>query len=250
LDPATGAALREEICSCPLAGQSEPVSSAHSIDGLLNDIPGTDGEDVFIRQMKFFAEDGRSRPHLYSTAGYLDSSWFNRTFWKIGRAQTSGLMVLGDDVAYGVEVYASRSRETVFKPGSNPYRLMCLPLRGETEGRGKANAKTKPLDRKKRKGGVKPIWQQHVGIRVGAMVRAGDTILVAGSPDVVDPDDPHGAWEGRMGGILAAFAAANGEKLAERRLPAPPVWDGMAVAYGRVYVSLLDGSVICLKAAN
>ncbi len=77
------------------------------------------------------------------------------------------------------------------------------------------------------------------------MVRAGDTIFVAGSPDVVDPNDPHGAWEGRKGGVLAAFATGDGKKLAEYKLPAPPVWDGMAAAQGKLMVSLENGQVIC-----
>ena len=93
----------------------------------------------------------------------------------------------------------------------------------------------------------RPVWQQRVNIRVTAMVRAGDTILVAGSSDVCDPADPHGAWEGGKGGRLAAFAAADGKKLCELELPVPPVWDGMAAAGGRLLVALADGNVMCLQ---
>ena len=79
------------------------------------------------------------------------------------------------------------------------------------------------------------------------MVRAADIIFVAGSPDMVDPKDPHGAWEGRKGGILAAFAASDGAQLAEYKLSAPPVWDGMAAANGRLYISAVGGDIICMK---
>ena len=72
------------------------------------------------------------------------------------------------------------------------------------------------------------------------------SIFVAGSPDVVDPEDPHGAWEGRKGGILAAFAVGDGRKLAEYKLPAPPVWDGMAAAGNRLFISTMDGYVVCM----
>jgi hypothetical protein len=78
------------------------------------------------------------------------------------------------------------------------------------------------------------------------MVRAADKLLVAGSPDVVDPEDPHGAWEGRKGGVLAVFDAADGRKLSEIKLDAPPVWDGMAATEGHVLVSAMDGRVVCL----
>ena len=91
------------------------------------------------------------------------------------------------------------------------------------------------------------MWDKSAGIRVTAMVRAADTLFVAGSPDVVDSDDPHGAWEGRNGGVLAAFATVDGELLAEFQLPAPPVWDGMAAAGGCLYLGLSNGSVVCFR---
>jgi len=93
-----------------------------------------------------------------------------------------------------------------------------------------------------------PIWQTNVSVRPAGIVRAGNTIFIAGSPDVVDPKDPHGAWEGRKGGVLLAFSAADGRKLSEYKLPAPPVWDGLAAAGGRLYIGLMDGSVVCWKA--
>ena len=82
------------------------------------------------------------------------------------------------------------------------------------------------------------------------MVRAGEVIFVAGSPDIVDPQDPHGAWEGRQGGMLAALSAADGKTLAKIKLPSPPVWDGMAAASGKLYVGLEEGTVACLSAAG
>ncbi len=243
LDPATGKAARQRriYSPDPNTGKMTPETHGHSMEGLLNDIPATDGANVFIRQMNVSSPDARGGQHLYTTGGYLDPTWFNRTFWKVGRAQTSGLMVLGKDVAYGVEIYPSRSRETVFKPGVKGYRLACYPLKARPgEARGK-----QPKARR-RQSGPKALWQQRVGIRITAMVRAGGTLFVAGSPDVVDPEDPHGAWEGRKGGVLAAFDAGDGKKLAEYKLPSPPVWDGMAAAGGRLYLSTKDGTVLCL----
>jgi len=93
-----------------------------------------------------------------------------------------------------------------------------------------------------------PAWQRHVPIRVTALVRAGDRLFAAGSPDKVDPADPHGAWEGRQGGVLAALAADDGRLLSEFRLPAPPVWDGLAAANGGLYLTTMDGKVLCFGA--
>ncbi|HUV63930.1 MAG TPA: PQQ-binding-like beta-propeller repeat protein, partial [Sedimentisphaerales bacterium] len=161
------------------------------------------------------------------------------TLWQVGRAQTSGLMVLGSEVAYGMEVFDSRSRETVFTPGANEYRLQCISLKAPPKREADAQAK-------KRQQGQKPVWEQRPGIRVTAMIRAAGMIFAAGSPDIVDPKDPHAAWEGRKGGILAAFAAGDGKKLAQYKLPAPPVWDGMASAGGRLYISTSDGRIVCM----
>lgn len=78
-------------------------------------------------------------------------------------------------------------------------------------------------------------------------LRTADKLFVAGSPDVVDRKDPHGAWEGRKGGVLVVFNAADGEKLSEYKLDAPPVWDGMAATDGRLFISTMDGKVVCLS---
>ncbi len=66
------------------------------------------------------------------------------------------------------------------------------------------------------------------GKGVAAMVLAADKVFVAGSQ-----------------GGLKVLAAEDGKLLAEHDLP-PPVWDGMAPAAGRLFVSTLDGRLICL----
>jgi hypothetical protein len=41
--------------------------------------------------------------------------------------------------------------------------------------------------------------------------------------------------------------STDGKKLAAIPLPAAPAYDGIAVANGRVYVTLTDTTVICLE---
>ncbi len=238
LDPATGKVVHQEtFCHRdPKTGKQPPTTSAGNLPGLLNDVPAGDGSGVFIRQMKVRDTGGKRGLRVYMTGGYLDDSWFNRTYWKARQAQTSGVMVLGEGVAYGVEVFKSRSRETVFQPGTKPYRLRCLPLEMSEQ---------RKQDRRKRRQGPKARWERRLDIRVTALVRTGETLFAAGSPDVVDPDDPHAAWEGRKGGVLAAFATADGKELARYDLPAPPVWDGLAAAGGRLYVATAGGKIVC-----
>ncbi|MHC4496628.1 MAG: hypothetical protein ACYSYM_12495, partial [Planctomycetota bacterium] len=54
------------------------------------------------------------------------------------------------------------------------------------------------------------------------------------------------AFEGRRGGLLQVVSATDGGKLAELSLESAPVWDGMAAAYGQVYLSLKNGKIMCL----
>ena len=79
------------------------------------------------------------------------------------------------------------------------------------------------------------------------MVLAGDVLFVAGTPVAFPADDLAGAYEGRMGGVLWVGSATTGEKLADYRLDAPPAWDSLAVANGRLYLSLKGGRVTCMS---
>ncbi len=53
------------------------------------------------------------------------------------------------------------------------------------------------------------------------------------------------AWKGKHGGLLWVVSAENGKKLAEYKIDSIPVSDGMAVAQRKVFISLIDGSVVC-----
>ncbi len=55
------------------------------------------------------------------------------------------------------------------------------------------------------------------------------------------------ALKGEIGGRLMAVDASSGETITELTLPAPPAWDAMAAAYGRLYLATMDGKVICLE---
>jgi hypothetical protein len=67
-------------------------------------------------------------------------------------------------------------------------------------------------------------------------------------PNSIDTKEPLAALDGRVGGVLWAVSAHDGKKLAESRLDAPPVFDGLIAAGGRLYLSLTDSRVICLGA--
>jgi hypothetical protein len=55
------------------------------------------------------------------------------------------------------------------------------------------------------------------------------------------------ALQGELGSSLWIVSSINGEKLAEYSLNSMPVWDGMAAAYNKLYLSMIDGKVIALE---
>ena len=90
---------------------------------------------------------------------------------------------------------------------------------------------------------------------------AGDTLFAAGPPDVLDETMPNirsgdpevrkaaeeqeAALAGRRGGILMAVSKTDGETKYRCDLDAPPVFDGLIAANGRLYMALQDGTVQC-----
>jgi hypothetical protein len=79
------------------------------------------------------------------------------------------------------------------------------------------------------------------------MVRTANVLFTAGPPDLCDPADPAAALEGRQGASLMAFSPEDGKKLFECKLDAPPVFDGLSAAGGRLYLSASDGRIICFS---
>jgi outer membrane protein assembly factor BamB len=87
-------------------------------------------------------------------------------------------------------------------------------------------------------------WSRTIPFLVRAMVLAGDTLFVAGPSDVGDlfTSEPKAAVS------LWAVSPADGTTLAEYRLKAAPVHDSLAASGGRLFLTTVDGRVICYKA--
>ena len=54
----------------------------------------------------------------------------------------------------------------------------------------------------------------------------------------------HEAGDGAEGALLWAVST-KGQKLAKYNLDSVPTWDGMAAAYGRLYIATTDGEIQC-----
>ena len=199
-----------------------------------------------------FGKRHMDQRHLMTTSGFLNDSWFNRTFWTYSSDwpgwtltdlsnKTGQLLVIGREQTYILQAYPGNTGNTTFKPGEEGYLLFCAPNDKElVPGKAVRGGKRTNLTETKL-----ATWFDWVPIRIQGMVLAGQTFFVAGPPDKINPGDPMAAFEGRQGGVLRAYSADNGKMLAEQKLESPPVLDGLIAAKGGLYIATVDGKILC-----
>lgn len=106
-------------------------------------------------------------------------------------------------------------------------------------------------------------WTSYVPVVTRAMSMSGKDVVVAGAPDFVDEEqafekltkkDPiiqqilkeqDAALSGQRGAVVKVVGKASGQVGREFPLDSPPVWDGMAVAHGRIFIVTTDGKIQC-----
>jgi hypothetical protein len=237
------------------------------MEGTKPDVLVTDGERIYLFQMAFDRKLNDVTPprastlgdrivgrHLIATGGFLDNTWFDRLFWMYSNrwpgfyfandAPKAGqILVFDESTTYGLHVFTKRLRlSPVFNPGGEGYELFADDNDNEPV------LAPNSINREKGPGfsrAEEPKWSKHVPLRAKGMVLAGDTLFLAGAPDVVPDDDPYAAFDGDLGAKLWAVSAADGEKLAEYPLESLPAFDGLIAAAGRLYLATDDGKLLC-----
>jgi len=235
LDPDTGQPLVEKRFT------PDQESAGELAGGLLSDILVSDGRSIWMRgsalnldspdattQRKTTLSTPSSRDafHIIASGGFLDASWFNRYFWSCGGARAQYL-VHDDRAVYGISAFKVRRHRVMcdaFAPSEKGYEVLAYNRMDPKKG-----------------------WRLNIPLRGRAMVASAKHLFIAGEPDVVDSTDPWAAFEGRKGGRLQVRSKETGKKLAESVLPAAPVYDGMAAAGTRLYVSLSNGQLACFS---
>ena len=215
------------------------------------DVLVTDGSRVYLRHKAFDLDlaDASAKEHILPTSHFLDGEPQHRTFWMLAssliRRSADAAFSMGDImVSNGKEYYEVRgfpiyANHSYFDPRKNGYTLFAGVL---------GPAQAPPQE------GLKPtqyaeMWRVHIPITGKAIAMAGDALYVAGEPmQFEDPSYSNyvDAYGGRLGGRLLVVSAKDGERLAQYELEAPPAWDGMAAANGRLYVALQNGNVVCM----
>ena len=216
--------------------------------------------------------------HLFSPTGFLDGSQWHRSYWVYGKGFAEGafgwffagnvmpaghLLVFDDDLVYGYGrqkkyyTWTTQVRYQLLAMGKIPEVIETPPDR-KPAGRGLWARIATQLARIK----TDYRWTKDVPLHVRAIALADRTLFVAGPPSVVDEeaaydrlDDPEtqaklrrqsDAFQGKDGGLLLAVDAADGKELARYTLDSPPNWDALAAAGGRLYMTTMDGKVLCM----
>ncbi len=234
VEPGTGETLsRTPIYSPdPETGRQPPQSAPSAMPGARWDILTSDGDRIYLRDMVFDFQghpQDAGNPHLFTLTDFLDTSWAHRSYWIFGtqcsiatgcsrrdRSLVYGRLIVFDDaVIYGF------GRATVHWSNQlqdGPYRLFAVKRGDSTEQ-----------------------WTTPLPIRARAMLLADRNLFVAGL--AMEEDQ-------RPRPLLLAVSASDGSGLAQYRLDSPPVFDGMAAADGRLYVSLENGQVVCMDSGR
>jgi hypothetical protein len=289
IDAATGRLRGETIFDerDPTSGENLQVHvKVRNMPVGLPDVLSSDGSSIYMRSQRFDlagnrtslaphsgndAEQGAVQKgesvHLFSPTGFLDDTWWHRSYWVYGRSFAEGA---GGWPQAGKYAPAGRilafDQSHVYGFGRRPsYYQWRTPLEYQLFATSKDPEIVPPA---KARGGAARrlphpqfLWSRSVPLLARALVVADKTIFFAGPPDVVDEEeafrrtrDPEmlaklaeqdAAFRGEAGGLLWAVSATSGEKRNEYRLDSVPVFDGLIAAGGRLYLVTADGKVTC-----
>jgi len=261
-DPETGQNLQVRV-----KGLNMPVA--------LPDILSSDAECLYMRSQAMDLEGkrlalgpaGSGRDHLFTPYGFTDDTWFHRVYWLYGDSFQGGIGGYGNGRTNPAGRILASDETTLFGYGRKPeyyrwssvidYQLFATARSPDAAG--------KPLSVAAKRGKGKPSlayrWTRDVPMMVRAMALAGRTLLVAGPEDLLDEDaafqtfsdgatqkqlaDQDAALAGRRGALLHAVDADSGRTTAEYTMDSPPVFDGLIVAGGKVFIATTDGHLQC-----
>ena len=84
LDPATGKEISKVVIYSPDEKGKQATGGGKDVFGVLNDVLLADGKNVFMRHCKLDYEKGamtETGAHLFSPIGFLDDTWWHRSYW-------------------------------------------------------------------------------------------------------------------------------------------------------------------------
>jgi len=243
------------------------------------DVLSCDGNSIFMRQLRLDKQGATlpgNVPHLFSAAGFLDDTWWHRTYWQYGTGMSGGytrwfaagerrpsgrLMVMDQENIYGFGRLNQYDHVGSHVGLGKMQYVLYAASRSDFET-GAKTTKRKPLRWDVKKPDIPTQWKGKIGLLARGMVLCDEVLFVAGPPElfgVAAGEAPHPytptaaqslqsqreALEGKNGTLVYAVSATDGKKLSEHRLDGLSAWDGLIAARGRLYLTMQDGTVFC-----
>ena len=314
LDAMTGRLLGEVIWDdrCPETGEDFHLAYVRKMPGNnmpvgSSDILSCDGRYLWMRSQKIdfdgqrleiALQDVNLQPaddaHLFCQVGFLDDSFFFRSYWTYGRRVGGGygawllagrlvpsgrILCFDDSHVYGFgrkPEYMTNASVLGYQIFSADKAVAQEAIERLRQAEAKINARSNQRNANSSDWLLRSFfpremlsatnfawWFDQPSMTARAMALTKDTLFLGGYPNLIDereayrmPDAPSvverinqqaEAIEGRYGGVLWAMAKADGQLSARYRLPSVPVFDGLAAADAALFVSTIDGRVLCLR---
>jgi len=193
------------------------------------------GVDKNLRSVK-------NAPHLFAPRGFLDDTWWHRTYWIYAAAIGGGYTHWPDvgNASPAGRLLSFDGGKLIYGYGRMAYRMGGGHVRADMTKDYKLFAEIMDPATAAKKRRIK--WTAQLPFVARSVVLTRDAVLVAGgkSPtESVERHEPGAFW---------VASREDGSKISACELPAGAVLDGMAFTDAGVFVSTIDGTVICLRA--
>jgi outer membrane protein assembly factor BamB len=252
IDAVTGELIAERRISHrdPETGREpQAVIRGTRMPGAIPDVLATDGTSLFMRHLRLDFDGQTLEPnvdHLFSSAGYLDDTWWHRTYLQIGREMRTGYGGWGAAGNTHISGRALvRNEDRAFGFGRKSYTITGshLGLQSEYHLFAADIELIQPAKKRKKPGKtqVKYLWSKAIPLYPRGMLLAGETLFLAGPSEIGDfaarvPEGEIWLW---------AVSTEDGTRLAQYKLKAAPVYDSFAASQGNLYFTTVDGRIVC-----
>ena len=292
LNATTGALVSEsQLGSKDKDGKDlQSYTRQHNIPVALPDILSWDGKRLYMRSQALSLDGERINlkalpykgnpqhytvpnnqnpeyAHLFSPTGFLDDSWWHRTYWiygdrflggwagypKAGLAAPGGRIMVFDEenvFAFGRKWKYYRWTQAIEHHLFSAKKIgFTLPFPRNRQS---------PAEKKKAYASFH--WSRELQMFPRGMVKAGDVLFIAGPEDFIPEHQAlryrrksewkeknrlqAEAFAGKSGGFMKAIDTKTGKELIALKLTSVPVFDGMAVGGGKLYMATVDGKVM------
>lgn len=275
MNPSTGQVLAQNTLYNfdPETGAQLGPEGSFDMDGVNTDILSGDGDNIFMKQERFntsLEKADKNVPHLFGVHGFLGEEWFVRSYWLLGTNVRAGWgnWASGNETTFGRilsfdEKHAFGYGRVAIASAAVGHRADEYHLFGV-----KKQLKLTGLPKPKRKKGQKhvqlkiqtppkptPFWADKQSLIVRAMVLTRDKLIVAGPPDLrkkkaeilayENNAESLASFKGQRGVFMQVRNTTYGQIIANYKLDAMPVFDGMSAAQGKIFISLKNGAVQC-----